>query len=379
MKKITNLLSFTLGIAFNVLLLVVLAIGIYHVANRGYLFGREFAEVLTGEGDDAEIVFVLSERTRNTDVARQLQEQGIIDNTMLFRLELMIFGGETYYEPGTFFLRNNMTSVQIDRTLRGQAGATATGQPATQVRVTIREGWTQRRIGQYLEERGFFTAEEFNYVANHHPFEHRFLENLPTEGRPYRLEGYLFPDTYYIMSNATPVQVINMMLNRFNAIYTISWQMRTAEIGMTIDEIITLASIIEREVRVASERPKVAAVMYNRMRTHPDRTHFPNYVMMLQMDATVVYAWFLEGEIVDRVLYSHLDIVSPFNTYRNHGLPIGPIANPGAASIEAALFPANVPYLFYVLGDLTTGAHNFATTLAQHHFYVSILQGLMRG
>jgi UPF0755 protein len=143
------------------------------------------------------------------------------------------------------------------------------------------------------------------------------------------------------------------MLNRFNYIFNSEYRMRAYELGMTIDEVVNVASMVEKEVRFPAERPKVAQVIYNRLREG----------MQLQIDATVIYA--LDTH-VERVLHEHLRVSNPFNTYYVRGLPWGPISNPGAASIHAALFPAQHNYLFYVLIDASTGQHYFTRSYDRH-------------
>jgi UPF0755 protein len=165
------------------------------------------------------------------------------------------------------------------------------------------------------------------------------------------LEGYLFPDTYSFPAGTSARDVVEAMVRRFEQAWQDDWDGRLAEIGMTRHEIVTLASIVEKEARLAEERPVIAAVYRNRLRIG----------MALQADPTVQYA--LGGHRA-RVLYKDLEVESPYNTYRYPGLPPGPIASPGAASLEAALHPADVRYLYFVAHP--DGHHEFRETFGQH-------------
>lgn len=347
LKALINILSWMLGISFNALIFVVLGYLVYTYAIRGFEWGEELSYGLTVERESYEIEFVLEDVTSIGQVAQMLEDMGIIESALMYRIELGIIGSTEDYQPGTFILNQNMSSTRVNARLRSRPL-----ELMEENRIMIREGFTQRDIGVYIEEtRGWFTAEEFMYVANTHDFGFSFLEGLPE--RPSRLEGYLFPDTYFVSANPTPVEVITNMLVRFNEIYNFEYRVRTEELGLTMDQVVTIASMIEREVRVPEERAKVARVIYNRLAAG----------MQLQIDATVIYAL---DRHVDRLTYPDLATPSPFNTYYISGLPWGPISNPGAASIHATLFPVDANYLFYVLIDLETGTHFFTHDFDQH-------------
>ena len=346
LKFLVNSLSWLLGICFNALIFLVLGYLVYTYAIRGFQFGEDLSYQLTKERESYEVEFVLEEDTPVAEVAQMLEEMGIIENSLMFRLELTLLGSTDDYTAGTFLLDQSLSTTQLNNRLRARPV-----DPLEENRVMIREGFTQRDIAEYLEYRGFFTAEEFMYVANNHDFGFHFLNDLPD--RPSRLEGYLFPDTYFLSANPTPEEVITNMLVRFNEIYNFEYRLRTEELGLTMDQVVIIASIIEREVRVPSERPMVSRVIFNRL----------DIGMPLQIDATVAYAM---GVHLSRVTYPDLAFSSPFNTYYVNGLPLGPISNPGAASIHAALYPVDGNWLFYVLVDAETGAHFFTHDYEQH-------------
>jgi UPF0755 protein len=165
------------------------------------------------------------------------------------------------------------------------------------------------------------------------------------------VEGYVFPDTYLFPDQTTARTAIATTIRRFEQVWQPGWTARLDTIGMSRHDVMTLASIVEKEARLPEERPAIAAVYMNRLRDH----------MLLQADPTVQYAI---GEHQSRVLYKHLEIESPYNTYKHPGLPPGPIASPGRASILAALYPANVPYKYFVA--LPDGHHEFRSDYAGH-------------
>lgn len=217
----------------------------------------------------------------------------------------------------------------------------------------IKEGQTQQDIANTLEQMGVMTADQFMNTCNNTTFDYPFLMSLPKDTqRKNKLEGYLYPDTYFIYDNSTPEMVINKLLTRFNELFTPEMIKKASDMGLTIDEVVTIASIIEREVKYAPEKPIVASVVFNRLKQG----------MKLQMDATVLYA---KGEHNDRTLTEDTKIQSPYNTYYVDGLPIGPIGNPSIDTINAVLNPAKTDYLYYVLKDEQTGEHFFTSDYNQ--------------
>jgi UPF0755 protein len=219
---------------------------------------------------------------------------------------------------------------------------------AETVRFTIPEGYDIRRTTAKLSEEGLINAETFAKEIESGQFDYEFLKDTPAG--PDRLEGYLFPETYEIFANANEHDIIDKMLYQFNKVFTEEYYTRAEELGMSVRDVITLASIIEREARVPEDRPVIASVFYNRMKID----------MPLQSCATVQY---ILGEQKSRLTTKDTQIESPYNTYLHTGLPPGPIASPGADSIKAALYPADTDYLFFLAkGD---GAHVFSRTYDQ--------------
>jgi UPF0755 protein len=212
--------------------------------------------------------------------------------------------------------------------------------------VTFPEGYNIKQMAEELQIKGIIkNSEDFIREAREGKYDYDFLKSIP-EGRDNPLEGYLFPDTYEFKKGATEHEIIDKMLGRFKEIYDSKIVGNLN--GRTLDELIIMASIVEREAKVEAERPVIAAVFYNRLKEN----------WKLESCATIQYAL---GYNKEKLLYEDLEINSPYNTYKNGGLPIGPIASPGEKSIMAALNPAEVDYMFFVLkaynGD---GSHNFA-------------------
>ena len=211
--------------------------------------------------------------------------------------------------------------------------------------VTIPEGFSLAQIEAALENKLGSPADSVGAAAR----DTALLHTLDLRART--LEGYLFPDTYIFPDGTTPRAAIAMMVRRFEQIWKPEWTARLDTIHLSRDDVVTLASLVEKEARVPEERPVIAAVYLNRLREGE----------LLQADPTVQYAL---GKHVARVFYKDLEVDSPYNTYKHKGLPPGPIASPGKPSLEAALYPANVPFKYFVA--FPDGHHEFRKDLASH-------------
>jgi UPF0755 protein len=230
------------------------------------------------------------------------------------------------------------------------------GEQKATIKFTIPEGFSVQQIGQRLEDEGIVTKDEFYDAVNNVTYDYRFFSEIPTD-REYRLQGYLFPDTYEIYEDATATDIVSRMLSRFDSIITAEAYDQAEELGYTLDEIIILASLIEKEAKMESERPTIAGVMYNRL----------DIGMPLQIDATVQYILSQGMYQAIRLTYADLEVDSPYNTYKYKGIPVGPISNPGNKAIEAALNPESHDYFYYLLTNPETGEHVFNRTLEEHN------------
>lgn len=269
--------------------------------------------------------------------ADSLHHAGLVGPTRLFRLYAQVTGRDRDIKAGTYGLQRDMGWNALVQSLHLGEGL--------ERRVTIPEGWSLHEIVPELSTALGAPAESVEAAVRDTSLLHELDVPTPT------LEGYLFPDTYVFAYGTSARVAVREMVHRFEQVWDPQWDDRLQQLAMSRNDIITLASIVEKEARLPEERPVIAAVYHNRLKAQ----------MPLQADPTIQYAL---GEHHDRVTYRDLEVVSPYNTYRNRGLPPGPIASPGRASIEAALYPATVPYLYFVAD--TDGHHEFRTTFKEH-------------
>ncbi|MBQ3426449.1 MAG: endolytic transglycosylase MltG [Clostridia bacterium] len=288
-----------------------------------------------------DVTIIIEDGWGASTIAEVLYENGIIKHPKVFRLQSKLGGFDDQLQPGAVTLHDGMSYNDILEQLSEANRDT--------IRVVIPEGYEAKQIQATLAEAGLPCAEEFNNALDPTLYDYRFLEGLPE--RDNKLEGYLFPATYEIPETFTAQEVVNLMLKSFDEVFTDEYYNRAAEMGMSVDQIITMASIIERETNATSERAKVAGVFYNRL----------NSGMKLQSCATVQYALSDHKPVLS---IADTKINSPYNTYLNTGLPIGPISNPGAECIKAALWPENTDAYYFCLS--TSGEHIFSTTYADH-------------
>lgn len=283
--------------------------------------------------------------------AEELKDSGLIEYKWLFRLFAWAYKGDQKINTGTYSLNSDMDYMALIRGMRSSGGAAVT------VEVTIPEGYSVQQIIDLLVSNGVASVEDLTDAAANYEFQdYAFLDDDEL-GSISRLEGYLFPDTYDFYVGANPVYALDAMLSNFNRrVYSnedLATLFEEAEArGYGFDEVITIASLIEKETD-GSDREKIASVIYNRLENAGETAY------LLQIDAALVYA---AGREITQADYTDLD--SPYNLYLHTGLPPTAIANPGLASIKAALQPADTNYYFYVLGE--DGKHIFNETLAGH-------------
>jgi UPF0755 protein len=269
--------------------------------------------------------------------ADSLAHAGIVGSPKLFRLYGRLTGGDRNIKPGTYLLKHGTPWQDIISALNGGHGLVNT--------ITIPEGYTIAEIVPRLARTLKVPAESVETAVRDTTMLARLDIPNPT------LEGYLFPDTYAFPIGTTARQAVREMVYAFERRWKPEWDSSLVDLKINRNDLVTMASIVEKEARVPEERPVIAAVYYNRLRRG----------MLLQADPTIQYAL---GHHVGRVLYKDLAVESPYNTYIHKGLPPGPVASPGAASLKAAANPANVPYLYFVATP--DGHHEFRMTLEQH-------------
>lgn len=322
-------------VAFVLACAVVLSVVFILLCNDMFSFVKpaaEFTIVITEQNDTA------------AEVADDLKTNGIINIPFFFRFYAFITG-DRELAPGTFELSSSMGYEAILLKI-GKKNA-----PRETVDVTVPEGYTQKEIFALLEQKGVCTAEVLAKSAKEDEFNYSFLEGKTVTDN--WLEGYLFPDTYTFYVDDTPKRVIKKFLANFSNKMTLTLRQRAQELGMTLEEIVIVASMVEEEARLDEDRKVIASVIYNRLESADFKC--------LQIDATVLYAL---GEHKDKLTDADLKVNSPYNTYIVEGLPKGPITNPGLNALYAALYPATSKYYYYVARP--DGSHYFAQTSAQH-------------
>jgi len=280
-------------------------------------------------------------------ITDMLYDAGLIRYRALFSLYADYSDAEEKISAGSYILNKNFDYRALVQGMTARAGV------RVETTVTIPEGLTLAQIFNLLDNSGVCPAEELWYAATHHDFNFSFLDDS-TLGNRLRLEGYLFPDTYNFYLDSTPVQTIIRMLREFNRRFSEDLVERADDMGYSVHEIITIASMIEREAGDDQERPRIAAVIYNRL----NNSNFPH----LEIDATIHYA------IAGTGIPFSIELEHEYNTYVHEGLPPGPIASPGMASINAALYPDTTNEYFYALNR--HGTHNFFRNYTDHMNFV---------
>jgi UPF0755 protein len=294
---------------------------------KGYAAPEQFVEVPQGANP--------------ASIGRRLVAAGVVRDTLTFRYELLRSGAGRRLQAGEYrFDRPMSVRDVVAKLARGDVYL---------LLITFPEGLTTRQMSAVFESKGFGPASAFVAAAR----DPHSIQSLDPDARD--LEGYLFPDTYTLPRRTTAAQLVSRMIAAFQKALTPDLRQRAGARGLSIRELVTLASIVEKETGKPEERPLVAAVYSNRLAIG----------MGLQCDPTVIYALDRAGRYTGNLTREDLKFDSPYNTYRYAGLPPGPIAAPGRASLEAAASPANVPYLYFV--SRNDGSHVFATTLDEHN------------
>ena len=285
------------------------------------------------------------------DIGARLQHEGLLRSGFAFQVGIRRWGLAGKLKAGYYRLAPTMSAREI-------AEVIASGETATE-KVTFPEGFTVKQIAERLDETGLCAEKDFLAAAV--PANVSEIP-LPTGNSlsAQSLEGYLFPATYVFEYGTEPPALVRAMTQTFRSRVTEGMADDLARSHHMLHEVVTVASMIEREARVEKDRPLIASVIYNRLQKG----------MRLQIDATVLYAL---GEHKERITRQDLQVDSPFNTYRRKGLPPHAICNPGAASIRAALRPAKTDYLFYVARP--DGSHVFTKTYEEHLKAIRAIRG----
>lgn len=312
----------------------------------------------------APVMLSVFEGQTEAEIADELEAQGLIRSKMLFQGQFRLAGGALV--PGTYTLRKGMSVPQIVDRITGAAPAEAAVEVSSAAPesfdITIPEGWRSEQIAEEYERLGGAGGAQafLDAVANIDRTQFDFLADLPPDAS---LEGFLFPDTYRFNGRDATVNVATMLTN-FGNKYTAEMRQRTNAMGLNTQQVLTVASLVEREAQLPEERPTIADVYLSRWEQG----------WRLDADPTVQYIvgtpdeWW-PTQLTEEDLFAD----SPYNTYQNEGLPPGPIANPGFASIQAVLFPNDTPYMYFV-AKCDTGEHAFGVTPADQEANVEQFQ-----
>ena len=291
----------------------------------------------------ANVIITINQGSGTRAIINQLAQAGIVRHPLALQLYLRATGRAGHLKAGDYQFESPISPLAaIDKIRRGEV---------FEERVTIPEGFNRFEIAETLASKtGKAAPEDFLSLMD----DQTPIEQLAPGAR--NLEGYLFPDTYNYNTRTTPEDLVRAMVNRFEEVFTPEWTARASELGLTVHQVVTLASMIEKEAKVPDERPHMASVFFNRLKRG----------MPLASDPTFIYAAILEGDYdgnPNKLRYR--DRQSPYNTYVISGLPPGPIASPGRASLEAVLYPDETDDLYFVVSG-TSGRHKFSRTAAEH-------------
>ena len=323
----------------KVLLLAGISIFLIVCAGLGiYTELRMYADAPAEANNSKNVVINVPQGQSLKTTANVLYQESIIKSPLKLVVFARIKGYDKHLKAGEYLLSAAMTPGQIlDIMVKGEVKLH---------KLTIPEGYNIDQIADLVTQAGFGTREAFIRAASDAELAHKMGLEADT------FEGYLFPDTYFFPKTATVEKIISTMVQRFWSIFTPEWKARAKSYGFTVHQVVTLASIIEKETGVPFERPRISSVFHNRLRKK----------MRLESDPTVIYGI---KNFNGNLTRKHLKTRTPYNTYKIKGLPAGPIANPGRASLEAALYPEETAYIYFVSKKDNT--HHFSTNFTEHN------------
>lgn len=339
-SAIISFIQCILYIAFIVGISYYVATTLVKMANDVFAFKKE---------NDVSYTIVLGEYANVDQIATELENNGIIEYADVFKLYSKLRKDNGRYLTGAIELNSQMDYDTIRDKLKYKSVE------VKEIRITIPEGYSCEQIIDLLVKNGIGEKEEYINVINNYDFEFDFLPAVEAmdSDRDYRLEGYLFPDTYDFTPLESEVEVINKFLRNFKAKFEQQYYARAKKLGMSVDDVIILASIIEKEAKIATDYELISSVFHNRLKSNS----FPR----LESCATINY--FLDEPTID-ITQEMIDMKNPYNTYRYEGLPPGPICNPGYEAIAYAFYPESTNYYYFV--SSIDGTTYYATNYAQH-------------
>lgn len=276
-------------------------------------------------------------------IARELERVGVVSNARLFYWYARLTDGARKIKLGDYRFTTAMRPRDV---LTVITSGISYGLP-----LTVPEGYNMPQIAELVEQLKPGSGPKFLALCSDRKFIASLWNSIGMKSPPFSLEGYLFPDTYLIGRKNNEQEIIRAMVRKYNSVFTPELEARARELGMTEHQVVTLASIVEKETGAKEERPLIASVFHNRLKKR----------MRLQSDPTVIYG--VKG-YAGNITRKHLEAHTPYNTYTIPGLPIGPIANPGADALKAVLYPAESAYLYFVSHN--DGTHEFTSTYEDH-------------
>ncbi|MDD6796070.1 MAG: endolytic transglycosylase MltG [Clostridiaceae bacterium] len=297
--------------------------------------------------NDSNITFKVTEGEAFNTLLDELDENGVLKNKFLVKLNVKVNKYNIQLLPGTYEINSDISLEEFIKTIQQESSS------GNAIEVTIPEGFTINQIADRFAEKELFTKDEFLDAINNYPLPDYVKSNSK---KKYNLEGYLYPDTYFFTEDTKPEDAIKMMIKEFEkALDKAEKETGTTLNNDEIEELVIKASLVEREGYLNEERPLIASVINNRLKKD----------MALEFCSTVNY---IIGYDKDNTVLSNNDIKvdSPYNTYKNKGLPVGAIASPGYASIKACLAPTDTDYLYFMRLYDQGGKHHFSTTYEEH-------------
>lgn len=289
--------------------------------------------------EDKTIVTIQPGMSAN-DIGKLLYNEGMVKSIIMFRVIAKVYNMESSLQAGEYAFSKNMTTEQIVKMI-------AQGQTAYR-QITIPEGYNIDQIATLVEQQKIGDGKKFKELArNYAPYSYM----SSAAGVTYKAEGYIFPNTYQVPRGTTEQQLLAILVREFDNQFTPGMRERASELGLSTAEVITLASLVEKEAKLDGDRPVIASVFLNRLKQD----------MPLQSCATIQY---ILGYPKVELSIEDTQLESSYNTYQHMGLPPGPIANPGGASINAVLYPAETDYLYFVADK--EGAHHYSRSYQEH-------------
>lgn len=339
-------------------LVVIMALVFTTAFSQGYQFMK--TDSYAAKNDSARTVTIeIPQKASVTDIANLLQKKGLIEDTWAFRVKAKLSGAEDDFKFGVYYILEGSTVDEIITTLRS-------GDQSDVVPIHIAAGTNVDAIAQQLEENGICSASSFKRAANMTAYDVSLIKGLETnENRRYMLEGYLMPGTYQIIKDSDAASVVKVFLDRFAEEYSASLRQKVEESGYTLDQVLSLASVVQAECAIETDYKTFASMLLNRIRSRKESLSY------WSMPSTVLYAQRRSEDELTSVTETDEKYESPYNTYINSGFPPGPICNPSIEAIKAVLYPENTSYLYYEI-DLNNrnGARHFSQSESEHEAYL---------